>query len=88
MAFNSYVLVKKGLEAPERAKLLGHSVETNLRNYTYALSDDHMEDLRAIIDGDSAKNIEKSTSDRVSTPQYPTVLKFSKRKESRKPASL
>ena len=68
MAYNSYVLVKKGLEVPERAKLPGHSVETNLRNYTYALSYGHMEDLRAIIDGDSAENIEKLTSDRGSTP--------------------
>ena len=88
MAFNSYVLVKKGLEAPERAKLLGHSVETNLRNYTYALSDDHMEDLRAIIDGDSAEIIEKSTPDRVSTPQYPTLIDFTKRKRTPKTASL
>ena len=88
MAFNSYVLVKKGLEAPERAKLLGHSVETNLRNYTYALSDDHMEDLRAIIDGDSAKNIEKSTSDRVSTPQYLNFLEFRAKKKNPKTANL
>ena len=39
MYFNSYVLIPAGVEAPERAKILGHSVEVNLRNYTFANRD-------------------------------------------------
>ena len=58
MALNSYVLIPKGLEAPERAKLLGHSVETNLRYYTHARSDEYLKELKHILDGDSADNTE------------------------------
>lgn len=35
MYYNSYVLVPKGVKVNNRAKLLGHSVEVNLRNYTF-----------------------------------------------------
>ena len=88
MAFNSYVLVEKGLEAPDRAKLLGHSVETNLRHYTYAKSDDYLDDLRSIIDGDTAENTVNQASEEASTPQYLTILKFDKKKRTLKTASL
>ena len=84
MAYNSYVLIPKGLEAPERAKLLGHSVETNLRYYTYVKSDDYIDELRHILDGDSDKITEISSSDEVSTPQYPTLIDFTKRKRTPK----
>lgn len=33
--FNSYVLVPNGVTVNNRAKLLGHSVEVNLKNYTF-----------------------------------------------------
>lgn len=36
MYFNSYVLIPKGIEVTNRAKLLGHSVEVNLKNYSFA----------------------------------------------------
>ena len=88
MALNSYVLIPKGLEAPERAKLPGHSVETNLRYYTHARSDEYLEELKHILDGDSAENTEKSSTNEVSTPQYPTILKFTKRKRTPKTANL
>ena len=35
MAFNSYVLIPLGIPVTDRAKLLGHSVETNLKNYSF-----------------------------------------------------
>ena len=88
MAYNSYVLIPKGLEAPERAKLLGHSVETNLRYYTYAKSDDYIDELRHILDGDSDKITEISSSDEVSTLQYPTLIDFTKRKRTPKTSNL
>ena len=88
MALNSYVLIPKGLEAPERAKLLGHSVETNLRYYTHARSDEYLEELTHILDGDSAENADKSASDEVSTPQYLTLIDFTKRKRTPKSIDL
>ena len=36
MSLNSNVLIPLGIDAPVRAKLLGHTVEVNLANYTYA----------------------------------------------------
>ena len=36
MYFNSYVLIAKGIDVTNRAKLLGHSVEVNLKNYSFA----------------------------------------------------
>ncbi len=36
MYFNSYVLIPKGIDVTNRAKLLGHSVEVNLKNYSFA----------------------------------------------------
>lgn len=35
MYFNSYVLIPAGVTVANRAKLLGHSVEVNLQNYTF-----------------------------------------------------
>ncbi len=45
MALNSYVFIPAGLSAPERAKLLGHSVQTNLNHYTFARSNDYLGSL-------------------------------------------
>ncbi|MCI7129574.1 MAG: hypothetical protein MSA09_03230, partial [Lachnospiraceae bacterium] len=45
MALNSYVFVPMGLTPAERAKILGHSVQTNLNHYTFARSDDFISDI-------------------------------------------
>lgn len=45
MALNSYVFVPMGLTPAERAKILGHSVQTNLNHYTFARSDDYITDI-------------------------------------------
>lgn len=50
MALNSYVFIPQGLEAPDRAKLLGHSPEVNQRNYTFAHSDDYMDEILKKLD--------------------------------------
>lgn len=39
MSLNSNVFIPLGIAAPERAKLLGHTVEVNLAHYTYARID-------------------------------------------------
>ena len=49
MSLNSNVLAGKlNLPVAKRAELLGHSVETNMKYYTYATKDD-MDDLVAIF---------------------------------------
>lgn len=39
IALNSYVFIPAGVEVSERARILGHSVETNLKYYTFAKKD-------------------------------------------------
>ncbi len=45
MRYSAYVYVPMGLPATDRAKLLGHSVDTNLRHYTFARTDDYIDIL-------------------------------------------
>ena len=85
MSYNSYVLVKKGMVASERARILGHSVEMNLRNYTYPLSDDHLDELRDIIDGNTDKSPEIKHLKRLvprSTSLKTAVLKVNKKEKN------
>ena len=44
MSLNSNVLIPAGLLVTERARLLGHSVETNLRHYSFA-GKDNLQDI-------------------------------------------
>ena len=48
-SLNSNVLIPNGISEADRAKLLGHSVETNLRHYSYAKKD-YIDNARAILD--------------------------------------
>ena len=42
MALNSYVFVPMGLSPADRAKILGHSVQSNLNHYTFARADEYL----------------------------------------------
>ena len=42
IAYNSYVLIPAGIEVTERAKILGHSVDTNLRYYSFSVTVQHL----------------------------------------------
>lgn len=55
MALNSYVYVPMGVPITERAKLLGHSVDTNLKHYTFARSDEYLNELGEMINTFNAK---------------------------------
>ena len=33
--FNSFILIPAGIDVADRARIMGHSVETNLKYYTY-----------------------------------------------------
>lgn len=50
IALNSYVLIPMGLDAPERARILGHSVETNLKHYTFSREKEYLNEIRVIWD--------------------------------------
>ncbi|MCR5728738.1 MAG: tyrosine-type recombinase/integrase [Lachnospiraceae bacterium] len=53
MSLNSNVFIARcDMPVTERARLLGHSVETNLKNYSYALKDG-LNDLKALLNGHS-----------------------------------
>ncbi len=76
MSLNSNVLdAKLGLPAAKRAELLGHSVETNLKYYTFATKDD-MDDLVDLFDSitpNTAKTLE------VSPRSHQNMVNFAKR---------
>lgn len=50
MSFNSNVLIQNGVAVTDRAKLLGHSVATNLNYYSYAQKD-MVEKVRNLLNG-------------------------------------
>lgn len=49
IALNSYVYVPMGLDVATRAKILGHSVETNLKNYTFARTDEYLDEVAEML---------------------------------------
>ena len=50
MSLNSNVLIPMGISSADRAKLLGHSVETNEKNYSFAQKD-YVNNARNILNG-------------------------------------
>lgn len=71
MSLNSNILAGKlNLPVAKRAELLGHSVETNMKYYTYATKDD-MDDLVNLF------NVETEVSPR----SHQNVIDFGKRKK-------
>ena len=59
MSLNSNVFIPNGIPVTERAKLLGHSVETNLMYYSYA-EKDYLNNARDILNQVSASHREPS----------------------------
>lgn len=49
MSINSNVLIPMGISVADRAAMLGHSIETNLRYYSFAQKD-YLDNVRAILD--------------------------------------
>ena len=67
MAINSYEFIPKGLNEVERARLLGHSPEVNLKHYTFSKSNEYIDELR-----------EKLTQSPVPqfSSRYPNIIAF------------
>lgn len=49
MSLNSNVLIPMGVSVADRATMLGHSIETNLRNYSFAKKD-YIENVKNLLD--------------------------------------
>lgn len=56
MSLNSNILIPRGIPVTERAKLLGHSVETNLRHYSYARIGVE-DEIRNLLNGEVAPKL-------------------------------
>ena len=50
MSLNSNIFIPAGLPVTERARLLGHSVEVNLRNYSFA-GKENLQDICDLLNG-------------------------------------
>lgn len=70
MALNSYEFIPKGLNEVERAKLLGHSPEVNLKHYTFSKSDEYIDELREKLAGNSG------------TSRYLKIIPFQDKRKS------
>ena len=86
MALNSYVYVPMGLPVSERAKLLGHSVETNLKHYTFARTDDYMDELSEKMNAFNASERKTAENTEKGTYRYLKIVEFKTKEKSPKMA--
>ena len=82
MALNSYVYVPMGLPASERAKLLGHSVETNLKYYTFARTDEYIDELCEKINAFDDETRENPIENDMGTSGYLKIVPFQAKEKS------
>lgn len=76
MSLNSNVLLPRGFTVAERAELLGHSIETNLRYYSYAKKS-HLQDAKTRLDsGFEDCEVSRDTSG------TPKIVQFTKIKKA------
>jgi len=77
MSLNSNVFIGEyGLPVTERARLLGHSVETNLRYYSFA-GKDSLDDICAMLNGE----IEVSPGSHLGLTKISLLLQIKKAQE-------
>ncbi len=80
MSLNSNVLIPKGISVADRAAMLGHSIETNLKYYSFAQKN-YLDTVCSILDED--ENEQKQAISDEGTPGNPSnVVLFRKRKAS------
>ena len=82
MALNSYVLMPMGLEVSERAMLLGHSPETNLKHYTFARANDYNEELCYKFNTFYNENRNYNGGSLLGHPGSPNILPFLTKEKS------
>lgn len=80
-SLNSNVFIPLGIPVTERARMLGHSVETNLRFYSFAGKDTNPGICDLLnSNAEKAENVEKPTDFAGHTLVTPKVLFFEKKK--------
>ena len=79
-----FLLRKKdeGLKVTERAKLLGHSVDTNLKHYTFARTDDYLEELSEKIDAFNATERRTESEPKKGTSGYLKIIDFQEKQKN------
>lgn len=83
MALNSYVYIPMGLPVTERANLLGHSVETNLAHYTFARTEDYLDELCEKMNAyDEEKQGEEQALSDDGTSRYLKIIPFNAKEKS------
>ena len=77
MSLNSNVLIPLGISAADRAAMLGHSVETNLRFYSYARKG-YLDDVRSRLNtGFNTPEVFRNTS------ETPKIVHLTQKKKAR-----
>jgi integrase len=84
MSLNSNVLIPMGISPADRAAMLGHSIETNLRFYSFAHKD-YISNVRAKLDGDDPEDFSRFESNfSESTQANPSkIIIFTQKKSSK-----
>ena len=83
MSLNSNVLIPKGITVADRAAMLGHSIETNLRHYSFAQKD-YLDNVRAILDSEDVEEPKEPDLAQGTLREPHKIIQFSK-KESPEP---
>ena len=83
MSLNSNVLIPKGITVADRAAMLGHSIETNLRYYSFAQKD-YLDNVRAILDSEDVEEPKEPDLAQGTLREPHKIIQFSK-KESPEP---
>ncbi len=68
MSLNSNVLIPMGISVADRAAMLGHSIETNLKYYSFAQKD-YISTVRALLDRDYDEGTQGNPDNVVIFPQ-------------------
>lgn len=87
MSLNSNVLIPLGISVADRAAMLGHSVETNLRFYSYAQKG-YIEDVRNRLNtGFNEDDVSADTSETPKIVNFSQIRKPGTPEKSRVPSS-
>lgn len=81
MSLNSNVLIPLGISVADRAAMLGHSIETNLKCYSFARKG-YLDEVRVLLDGGSNQESLEETVEicEGTSGEHSNVVQFSKKR--------
>lgn len=88
IALNSYVFIPANIPETERAEMLGHSVEVNLANYSYALNNAYSQTKGKIEEYLEYQKSDVPPKNISSTQVPPKIVSFEQRKRTLKSAKI